>query len=179
MFRIPVDDSLDLALLEPRHAPILFALVHDNRPHLRRYLPWVDGTRTVQDSAAFIQSALDQFARGIALHVAIYAEGQLAGLCGTHAIQWAHRRTELGYWLGEKFQGRGLMTRAVRALGTYCFRSLELHRLEIRAAVDNKRSRSVAERLGFRLEGVSRQTEWLYDRFVDHAMYGVLASEWG
>ena len=38
--------------------------------------------------------------------------------------------------------------------------------------------RAVAERLGFRLEGVTRQTEWLYDRFVDHAVYGILASEW-
>jgi ribosomal-protein-serine acetyltransferase len=178
MFRIPVDDSLDLALLEPRHAPMLFALVHENRDHLRRFLPWVDGTRSVQDSAAFIQGSLDQFARGVAINVALYAQGQLAGLCGTHAIQWGNRRTELGYWLGERFQGLGLMTRAVHGLGTYCLRALELNRLEIRAAVENTRSRAVAERLGFRLEGVTRQTEWLYDRFVDHAVYGILASEW-
>jgi ribosomal-protein-serine acetyltransferase len=178
MFRIPVDESLDLVLLEPRHGPMLYAVVDENRKHLRRFLPWVDGTRSVNDSAAFIQSCLDQFARGVSVNVGIFTRGQLIGLCGTHMIQWSNRRTELGYWLSERWQGKGLMTRAVHALGTHCVHSLALNRLEIRAATDNVRSRKIAERLGFKLEGVSRQAEWLYDHFVDHAIYGILASEW-
>lgn len=178
MFRIPVDESLDLVLLEPRHAPLLFAAIDENRPHLRRYLPWVDGTRNVNDSAVFIQGCLEQFARGVSVNVGLFSRAQLVGMCGTHAVQWSNRRTELGYWLSERWQGRGLMTRAVRALGTYCVHSLALNRLEIRAATENSRSRKVAERLGFKLEGTSRQAEWLYDHFVDHAIYGALASEW-
>jgi ribosomal-protein-serine acetyltransferase len=178
MFRLPVDDALDLALLEPRHAPMLYAVVDENRTHLRRYLPWVDATRGVNDSALFIQGCLDQFARGVSVNVGLFSKGHLCGLCGTHTIQWSNRKTEIGYWLSERWQGRGLMTRAVRGLGAYCVHSLGLNRLEIRAATDNQRSRAVAERLGFKLEGVSRQAEWLYDHYVDHAIYGVLASEW-
>ncbi len=178
MFRIPVDESLDLVLLEPRHAPLLYTAVDENRAHLRRYLPWVDATRNANDSALFIQGCLEQFARGVSVNVGLFSRGQLAGMCGTHTVQWSNRRTELGYWLSERWQGRGLMTRAVRALGSYCVHSLALNRLEIRAATENARSRKVAERLGFKLEGTSRQAEWLYDHFVDHAIYGVLASEW-
>ncbi|MCX7275670.1 MAG: hypothetical protein NTV19_21590, partial [Burkholderiales bacterium] len=63
MFRIPVDPTLDLVLLEPRHAGLLFALVDENRAHLRRWLPWVDATRGVGDSAAYIHATLGQFAR--------------------------------------------------------------------------------------------------------------------
>jgi ribosomal-protein-serine acetyltransferase len=135
MFRIPVDKSLDLALLEVRHASMLFALVEENREHLRRYLPWVDATRTVNDSITYINATLEQFARSQSVNVGIFTQGMLAGICGYHVIDWANRRTALGYWLAASFQGRGLMTRSVRALTAHAFSSLGLHRLEIRAAL--------------------------------------------
>jgi ribosomal-protein-serine acetyltransferase len=50
--------------------------------------------------------------------------------------------------------------------------------MEIHCAAGNARSRGVPERLGFQQEGVLRQTGWLYDHFVDHVMYGMLAMEW-
>ena len=53
-----------------------------------------------------------------------------------------------------------------------------LNRVEIRAAVGNERSRSIPERLGFRQEGVLRKAELVGDRYVDHAVYATLASEW-
>lgn len=178
MFRIPVDPTLDLVLLEPRHAGLLFALVDENRAHLRRWLPWVDATRGVGDSAAYIHATLGQFARSEALSVGIFSQGALAGIIGYHPIDWMNRRTSLGYWLAAPFQGRGLMTRAVRALTTHAFVALGLHRLEIRAGVENHRSRQVAERAGYKLEGVARGNEWMHDRFIDHAVYAVLATEW-
>lgn len=178
MFRIPVDANLDLALLEPRPAGMLFAVIDENRAHLRRWLPWVDATRSPHDSAAFLHATLGQFARGESLSVAILSHGALAGGIGYHPIDWTSRRTSLGYWLAASFQGRGLMHRAVRAMTQHAFASLGLHRLEIRAAVENQRSRNVAERAGFQLEGIARGNEWLHDRFVDHAVYSALATEW-
>ena len=83
----------------------------------------------------------------------------------------------MGYWLDKEAQGTGLMTRSCSALLEHAFAELDLNRVEIRCAVDNARSRAIPERLGFRLEGQLRQAEWLYDRFVDHAVYGLLARE--
>ncbi len=178
MFRLPVDGSLDLALLEPRHAGMLFALIDENRAHLRRWLPWVDATRGVADSAAFLQLTLEQFARTQSLNVGILSHGALAGMIGYHAIDWHNRRTGIGYWLAQRFEGKGLMTRATRCLTAHGFVALGLHRLEIRAATDNARSRAVAERAGYVSEGVCRGAEWVHDRFVDHAVYSALATEW-
>jgi ribosomal-protein-serine acetyltransferase len=157
---------------------MLFALIEENRAHLRRWLPWVDATRSMHDTVVWISSALEQFARGMSLNTGIFSRGLLVGVCGYHTIDWANRRTSIGYWLASSHQGQGLMRRSVRALSTHAFVSLQLNRLEIRAAVENARSRAVAEGLGYQLEGHCRQAEWLYDRFVDHAIYGMLASDW-
>ena len=70
------------------------------------------------------------------------------------------------------------MTAAVTALLRHGFRTLEFNRIEIRVGVRNRRSRAIPERLGFRHEGTLRQVERLGDRFVDHAVYGMLAPEW-
>lgn len=58
------------------------------------------------------------------------------------------------------------------------FSHLKLNKVEIRAAIENKKSRSIPERLGFVNEGSIRQAEWLYDHFVDQIVYGILAIEW-
>jgi ribosomal-protein-serine acetyltransferase len=70
------------------------------------------------------------------------------------------------------------MTEAVRALVDHAFGPWRLERVEIAAAVDNARSRAIPERLGFREEGVRRRAERVGDRWLDHAVYAMLASDW-
>ena len=70
------------------------------------------------------------------------------------------------------------MTKTVLALLQYAFEDLQLNKVEIRAAVGNAKSRAIPERLGFTKEGTIREAEWLYDHYVDHVAYGMLASEW-
>ena len=70
------------------------------------------------------------------------------------------------------------MTLAVRALVDHAFGAWELNRVEIAAAVENARSRAVARRLGFTEEGRRRQVERVGDRYLDHVVHSMLASEW-
>jgi ribosomal-protein-serine acetyltransferase len=100
------------------------------------------------------------------------------GVVGYHGIDWQNRSTTLGYWLGEEYQGKGLMTAVCRALVDHAFEELGLNQVGIACAIENKKSCAIPERLGFRREGVQRQAEWLYDHFVDQALYAALASEW-
>jgi ribosomal-protein-serine acetyltransferase len=84
----------------------------------------------------------------------------------------------IGYWLAAPWQGKGIMTTACAALIDHAFKELKLHRVEIRCATGNARSRAIPERLGFVKEGVIRQGEWVNDRFLDLAVYGMLATDW-
>ena len=70
-----------------------------------------------------------------------------------------------------------MVTRAVQTLVSYAFEVLDLRRVEIRCAKENRRSRAVPERLGFKKEGVLRESEWRHDRFYDMVIYGLLADD--
>ena len=178
MFEKRIDDEAALALLEEQHAPALLALIDANRAYLRRWLPWLDRNTTVDHTAAFIRASLAQFAARDGLACAILLRGAIAGVVGMHRIDWPNRRTSLGYWVAADRQGHGLVTRAAAALVDYAFGELALNHVEIACAPGNRQSRAVPERLGFTLEGTLRQREWLYDHFVDHAVYGITAAEW-
>lgn len=168
------DERTVLRPFRAADAAALFALVDRNRAHLRRWLPWLDGVREVADIAAFLDGVQSRAAAGTSLELAIEHGGELAGVSGFRALDASNRAGELGYWLREDFGGRGIMTSCCRALVRHGFESLGLNRISLSAAVENARSRRVAERLGFRLEGVQRDGEWLYDHFVDVAVYSLL-----
>ena len=158
----------------PGDAAELYAVTDADRAHLRRWLPWVDRVRSPSDSLAFVQTTLRQLADDQGFTAAIVCDGTIAGVIGHHRISWANHSTSLGWWLAAPFEGRGIMTRSCSAVVGHAFDELELNRVEIRCATGNTRSRAIPERLGFRLEGVLRDAQWLHDRFVDHAVYAML-----
>src|SRR5829696_7597457 len=109
---------------------------------------------------------------------AIVCEGRIVGAVGFRGVDWENRSTSIGYWLDAGHQGRGIMTRAVRALIDHALRDWGLNRVEIRAAPDNRRSRAIPERLGFRQEGLLSEAERVGDRYLDSVVYAILASAW-
>ncbi|MFT8871655.1 MAG: GNAT family protein [Sporolactobacillus sp.] len=179
MTGIHTDGEMTLRTVEPGDDARIFQLICTSREALRAFLPWVDDSQRVDDTQRFIRLSLDGLAHRSGLQAVICVRDELVGLVGFNGIDWTNKKADIGYWLGTAYEGRGLMTRAVRALTAYGFSELALNRIEIRAAVQNRKSRSVAERLGFVREGVLRQNEWLYDHYVDHVVYSMLASEWG
>ena len=178
MFQLRLTEDAYLRMLERQDAAEVFALTDASRAHLRRWLPWLDATLRVEDSEAFIGGTLQQFAAGRGFQAGIWRGGTLCGIAGLHPIDRANRQSSLGYWIGSGHEGQGLVTMACRAILDEAFGHYGLHRMELRAAVGNTRSQAVAERLGFRREGVVRDAEWLYDHYVDHVIFGLLASEW-
>ncbi len=176
--RIRVDEELELKLVTPDDAPRIFSLTDRDREYLREWLPWVDDTRSVVDTEGFVRRALDQMDRGEGFHAAIEYRGELAGIIGHVYLNARDRRTELGYWLGQRFQGRGIMTRACRRLVDNAFDSMGMNRVEIRTYVDNRKSRAIPERLGFVREALLREAVRDHRGYRDVVMYAKLRREW-
>lgn len=155
----------------------LFALVDAERERLRRWFPWPDGTRTVEDQRAWIARSIasehDREANGIWL-----VGGELVGSIGM-SVNPLENNGEIGYWIAAAHEGRGLVTRATVAMLDLGFDRLGLHRIQIRAAIHNARSRAVPERLGFIEEGVIREQGLVATgEYFDMVVYGMLDREW-
>jgi len=171
-------DGISLKTLEEEDADALFAVVDANRGYLRHWLPWLDEIRSPADELTFIQSTRKLAADNRGFSVVIRVGGEFAGVAGYHTVDWPNRSAIMGYWLAESQQGRGIMTRSCQALIDFAFAALNVNRVAIACAVENLRSRAIPRRLGFQREGISRDAEWLYTRFVDHAIYSLLQREW-
>ena len=177
MFHAPVRPGVELRLIEERHAHVQFNLVDREREQLRLWLPWVDATRSEDDILAFTRRTLEQFASNAGFAAAVWEHGKLAGVIGTHNINWLYRKAEIGYWLAREFQGRGLMTDACRAVVKHLLVEMDLNRVEIHCACRNEKSRAIPRRLGFTLEGTLREAQLLNGEFLDLEVYGMLRRE--
>src|SRR3990167_2652054 len=171
---LKVNNEIELKKIKIEDSKKLFQLIESNRDYLRNFLPWLDVCRTELEEIRFIEELTEKFLASQSLDLSILYKGQLAGVCGTHEIDWSNRKTSLGYWIGETFQGHGIVTKSCEALIDYLFNELKLHRIEIYCAVDNLKSQKVAERLGFKKEGILKDAENLYGKYIDLALYSLI-----
>lgn len=172
-----LSDSAYLRLLDGDDAADLQALIEANRARLARWLSWAVA-QAPADTREFISGTEAQVAANDGFQAAVVVEGRIAGVIGYLGVEWEHRKTSLGYWLGERYEGSGTMTEAVRALTDHALTVWGLNRVEIRVAAENRRSRAIPERLGFQREGTLRQAERVGGRYLDSVVYSMLRGEW-
>ncbi len=101
----------------------------------------------------------------------------MLGITSLHRIDWARRCAGVGYWIRSSAWGHGFATEATQATIEHAFRDLGLHRLEVHIAPENRASLRVVEKLGFRREGLARESELIDGRYADHIQYSLLRSD--
>jgi ribosomal-protein-serine acetyltransferase len=153
----------------------LWEAVQAERARLGEWMPWVEHTTTIEDQRGWLDRVIAD-AEGLD-GTGLYVDGALAGGIG---MSFAPFRisAEIGYWIRKAYEGRGLITRGARAMTDLAFTEFGVHRVVIRAGLENVRSRAVPERLGFTLEGVARGDGKGLGGFYDLAVYAVLEDEW-
>jgi ribosomal-protein-serine acetyltransferase len=175
---ITADGTITLEPMQDNHALPLLDLVNANRPHLREWLPWVDHMQTVEQFLNFIAQSKKKEAAGTDFAFMMMLNGVAAGRIGIYNIDKQNKIGAIGYWLGEAFAGKGITTKACRALIDHCFTLLDINRIELKCGTGNHKSQAVAERLGFTKEGIIHRGELLYNHFIDLNLYAMLKSDW-
>jgi len=175
---IQAGDGIELRPVSLADAPALYAAVERNRARLREWLPWVGLSYGLNDMVRHLEERERENAARESLASHIWNGADLCGAISLHRIDKKHRNTSIGYWLDQAHEGRGIMTRACRAIVTEGFRNYGLHRIEIRCATGNDRSSAIPRRLGFREEGILHEAEWLHDHWVDLRVFGMLEQDW-
>jgi ribosomal-protein-serine acetyltransferase len=178
MFKQLLDVDTHISLLQPNDASHLFKVVDSNRGTLGKWLSFPEKTKSVKDSKVFIEKSLNRFAEDNGFWAGIWVAGELAGAIGYLYVDSHNRKTEIGYWLGRGFEGKGLVTKSCKTFIHHAFEDWDLNKVEINMAGENTKSRAVAERLGFKYEGAIRDYEFLNGEYHDRLIYGMLQEEW-
>lgn len=107
------------------------------------------------------------------------ADGAIVGASALSQIfRKAFQNAYLGYYLAEKFTGKGYMTEAVELVLRFAFKQLKLHRVEANVQPENTASIAVLERCGFRREGFSPKYLKIGGRWRDHLRFAIIAEDW-
>lgn len=158
---ITVKDNIFLKELELNDAEHIFKAVDSQREYLGEWLPFVEFTKSVKDSLDYVNSVVTMPEGCKEWQFSVFCGDDFAGLAGFKGTDRLNRKSEIGYWLKEEFQHRGIMTETVRALMKFGFSELGLNRIQIKCAPENVKSNKIPQRLGFTLEGIERESEFV------------------
>jgi RimJ/RimL family protein N-acetyltransferase len=152
-------------------APEIVACI-DSDEEIARWLDQVPQPYSLADAKTYI--------RGIGEQAYAVTDAESGRVLGSIGLRWneAHDVAEIGYWVRRDARRRGAITRALALVSDVAFEE-GAARLQLRAAVENTASRRVAEKAGFRLEGVLRAAHWSprLQRRIDWAMYSRLPDD--
>lgn len=179
MKSIYLKENIRLRELQLSDAPELFRIIDTQRDYLGEWLPFVAHTKAIEGSQKFIRSIISVPQEEREFVFAILVEEQFAGIIGFKDTDRTNRKTEIGYWIGNDFQGRGIVTMATNALCRFAFQELNINRIQIKCAVGNIKSSSIPRKLGFVFEGIERDGELQSSGiFSDIEIFSLLRSEY-
>jgi RimJ/RimL family protein N-acetyltransferase len=165
------DGDLVLRSWSESHVPALVAACND--PEIAHWIPSIPRPYTEDDARAFIERETRPEMRSFAIEL----DGVLVGAIGLSLNSHSYRG-HVGYWVASPRRGRGICTRALRALSRWALDELDLQRLELITDPDNVASQRVAEKVGYRREGVLRAHLKHPDgRIRDSVMFSLLPGE--
>lgn len=179
MLQLSASEDIVLQEITLEDAEDIFQTIDAQRDYLGQWLPFVPLTQTVDFSRSFVRSVVDTPFENREHTFAVRYKGVFAGLVGFRDTDRGNRKTEIGYWLSEPFQHKGVATQSVRALIRFAFDDLGMNRIQIRCAVENLPSKQIPRRLGLTFEGIERAGELFPDgHFEDLEVYSLLKREY-
>lgn len=147
-----ITEDFIIDTLKPKDAHELHLLIMDNSERFRRFFPLtLSSNATVEKSAEYIEIKEKEIQQKINFTFAIREPDsqKIIGLIIIKKIDWTKKIGELAYCIGSNFEGKGLITKAVKAISNFAYNELELKTLQIIAHKTNLASMKVAQNSGF------------------------------
>ena len=176
--KIKIDSDLELRQLELSDSNDIFNTINSQRDYLGKWLPFVEFTKELKDSENFVNSVVNATKDKFEFTFTIRKQNEFIGLIGLKDSDKINRITEIGYWLSQKYQKQGIVTKSVEKLCDFAFKEQGFNRIQIKCAVKNKSSANIPIKLGFKFEGIERDGQLLSgNKFTDLKVYSKLKNE--
>ncbi len=170
-------ERMILRAVKSGDGPESFEAVVESVNELKPWMPWAHLEPKLEGSIEFHANAQAKWYSREMLDFQWIdkATQRLVGKGGFHTINWEVPKFEIGYWVRTSMAGKGYCTEAVNALVAFAKQELDAKRLEICSDPRNEKSRKVAERCGFLLEGILRRNmREPYGGLRDSCMYALI-----
>ena len=172
------DGDISIRPVRLRDARTLERELLENRTWLRKW----EATNPVGpmsfDVRSSIRHLLANARAGLGLPFVIEYKGELAGQLNVSSISYGSvSMATIGYWVSERFAGKGLTPTAVALASDHCYFTVGLHRIEICIRPENEPSLRVVEKLGFRYEGLRRRYIHINGDWRDHFCFALTVEE--
>lgn len=172
------DGGVGIRPIRLRDARMLERELLDNRGWLRQWEATNPHGMGAFDTKASIRSLQSNARAGLGLPFAIECDGEFAGQLNVSSLTYGSLGSAtIGYWVSERFAGRGVTPAAVALATDYCFFTLGIHRMEICIRPENAPSLRVVEKLGFRYEGLRRRYIHINGDWRDHFCFALVVEE--
>ena len=161
-----------------KDAKLLERELAENRGWLRKWEATNPNGPMSFDVRSSIRSLQQNARAGLGLPFVIEYDGELAGQLNVSSIAYGSLSSAaIGYWVSERFAGKGVTPTAVALASDHCFFSVGLHRIEICIRPENDPSLRVVEKLGFRYEGLRRRYIHINGDWRDHFCFALTVDE--
>ncbi|MCM3576361.1 GNAT family N-acetyltransferase [Mesobacillus subterraneus] len=150
-----------------------------SEPDVSKFVPW-ETHRTIEDTNEFLNYILTQYKEAKIAPWAIELK-QANKVIGTiDFVAWSpiHSRAEIGFILSKGHWGNGIILEAAAKVIQFGFENMKLNRIEAPCMIENIQSQRVLQKLGMRLEGISREKFFIKGKYRDMALYSILKSEY-
>ena len=172
---LTIDKDIQLKNIELEDDQIIYNTIINNCEYLKEWLPFINNTFDLEHVKTFIEYSTNIDSNDQVFTIN-YID-QFVGIITLKDIDQTNQKAEIGYWLAESFQSKGIVLRSCERLIEYAFKELHLNRIQLKIAKSNTKSQAVATRLGFIREGIERDGELHADGFVDLIVYSLLKND--
>jgi len=157
----------------------LYQAARESVTEMSLWMPWCHADYSIEESRAWVESRAEAWEKGTEYDFVITdaRDGFFLGGCSLNHINHNSRIANIGYWVRTSWTKRGVASAAVRLLMQFGLGKLKLNRVEIMAAVGNKASQRVAEKVGARREGILRNRMVVHDRVYDMVMFSLIPED--
>lgn len=145
---------------------------------LKPWLPFAQKLPEVEETEANLREAHINFLNKVSFRFLIFHKDskELVGIISLESVNWNIPKCEIGYWINTKYSGCGYITEAAEELTNFGLNKVKFKRMEIRCEINNLKSRSIPEKIGYELEGILKNDDLSADgsRLTDTCIYAII-----
>lgn len=169
---------VSVRLVRPRDARALQHELMSNRAWLSPWEATLPGAAASFDMRVGVRRLLQQYREGNGYPFVMEYDGEIAGQLNVWGVSRGSLcSATIGYWVSQRFAGKGVTPASVAMVTDLCFRDFGLHRVEICLRPENTRSLRVVQKLGFRYEGLRRRFIHIDGDWRDHLCFALTTED--